>query len=137
VQSTDQGRAADISAVANETSANAPNASSGERRAERETNRGSSRRRDRTADYGRGSGSWERWRGEEPERGWGERSSSDRYSSDRYSGERSWRRGRDRYDDEGGEDRRAFGRAAREDDRPFSRGPRFGGPGFFLLGGDD
>jgi hypothetical protein len=143
-----------------------PGASPGERRGDRETNRGSSRRRDRTADYGRGSGSWERWSGEEPEQGWGERSSSDRSyrsssgrssgdrssgdrssgdrssgdrsSGDRSSGDRSWRWGRDRYDDEGGEDRRAFGRAAREDDRPIGRGPRFGGPGFFqLLGGDD
>jgi hypothetical protein len=145
VQPTDQVRAADNGAAADNipsagaANAAAPNASSGaspgERRVDRETNRGSSRRRDRTADYGRGSGSWERWGGEEPEQGWGERSSSDR--SYRFSSGRSWRWGRDRYDDEGGEDRRAFGRAAREDDRPIGRGPRFGGPGFFLLGGDD
>jgi len=138
-----QVRAADIGAVADDVTgagtanANAPNANSGERRVDRDTNRGSSRRRERTAEYGRGSGSWERWRGEEPEqafgeRGWGERSSSDRASSDR-----SWRWGRDRDDDERGEDRRAFRRAAREDGRLIGRGPRFGWPGFFLLGGED
>jgi hypothetical protein len=143
VQPTDQVRAADNGAAADNipgagaANAAAPNASPVERRVDRETNRGSSRRRDRTADYGRGSGSSERWRGEEPERGWGERSSSERSSNERSSNDRSWRWGRDRYDDEGGEDRRAFGRAAREDDRPIGRGPRFGGPGFFLLGGDD
>jgi hypothetical protein len=147
VQPTDQVRAANYGAAADNppsagtANAAAPIASPVERRVDRETNRGSSRRRDRTADYGRGSGSWERWDGEEPEQGWGERSSSDRYSSDRSSSGRSSRSsrwGRDRYDDEGGEDRRAFGRAAREDDRPIGRGPRFGGPGFFqLLGGDD
>jgi hypothetical protein len=148
VQPTDQVRAADNGAAADNVpsagtaNAAAPNAGPVASPVERrpEPNRGSSRRRDRTADYGRGSGSWERWGGEEPERRWGERSSSDRASSDRSSSDRSsryWRWGPDRYDDEGGEDRRPFGRAAREDDRLIGRGLPFGGPGFFLLGGDD
>jgi hypothetical protein len=101
---------------------NTPTASFGDRRQDRESNRGSSRRRDRTArDSGGAAGAWER-----------EDQESDRTS------DRSWGRRGNRYDAnrEAG-DRRVVGRAVREDEGIIVRGPRYGGPmGLFSFGND-
>jgi hypothetical protein len=97
-------------------------ASSGDRRQEREINRGSSRRRDRTArDNGAAEDAWER-------------AEYDR-TSDRTYDRRGGRRG-NRYDeDRGAGDRRIVSQAVREDDGIVARGPRYGGPmGLFSFG---
>jgi hypothetical protein len=116
-------RASSRDATVQQVTADANNAtaSSGDRRQEREINRGSSRRRDRTArDNGAAEGAWER--------------EYDR-TSDRTYDRRGGRRG-NRYDeDRGAGARRIVSQAVREHEGIIARGPRYGGPmGLFSSG---